>query len=341
MNKKGIMIICVVGVLAVAGLSLVILNSQTNEKKAGVPVVEFYEPNNGILDPFEQRYKGSEIYLSNNLNESAPTWNGYAWVHKSHIFVVVNNTSVVEDARKYGVVNGRLEKIADYWQVSDTNTGTSVRYFGASDDISESFIPVRVHVICGNRTDFPCSFISDQEAIKIAWNFVNTTVLSKIPHLSMHLTIKFAVLGYTNITGGSYINETIEKNVHFSLYYDGFWIGDILSVSLNATGHVIEYSMPTDFEFTPEKNIYVGTPQDILNYYKTHGINIGKNINVSTVTKVVIEKIEVSYKPDTENQSLKNPFERYVPYYYLKYTIHGRNGFSTVFYGSLYIKNSF
>ncbi|MEM3396739.1 MAG: hypothetical protein QW620_02270 [Thermoplasmata archaeon] len=341
MKKRILIIMCCVFLISGSGGFLwIAMEKQTKQGYPSPHSVEFTEPPSTVMG-FEQRYNGSEIYLGDLVNASQNKWESYLNVYKATYFVSINTTTALKEAKKYGVTGNNVTLQYANWIVVSGPEGTVKFAIPTTDTNADAMTPFAVSVECGSDSHFPGhDFISDEEAVSIAWNFVNMTVLNTVPHLREHLSLKLEIVGSNNVTGGPYPTYTVSKVVAFALYYGNYWIGDLINVWINHTGGVFSYTAPTDFVLTPESQVYSGTPQELLNYYKTHGINIGKDINASEVTKVVIEKIEVSYKPDTENQSLKNPFERYVPYYYLKYTIHGRNGFSKVFYGSLYIKNS-
>ncbi|MCX8174248.1 MAG: hypothetical protein N3F63_06570 [Thermoplasmata archaeon] len=337
---KRMVLIFVCGVLIIAAGVCFVVVEIFKKPFQNKPTVEFVEaPYTGIGES-KERYNETEIYLGNWVNGSSEKWESYLNIYRATRFVSINTTTALSEAKKYGVTGNNITKELDYWAVCGPEG--RVRFAVPMSNINaEEISPFGVIVECGSDSHFPGhDFISDEETIRIAWDFVNTTILNTLPHLRDHLSLKFEIIGYSNVSGGPYPPYTVSKTVIFSLYYRNYWLGNLIDVSINHTGGIFRYTAPTDFALTPEKQIYAGTPQDILNYYRANGINVGKDVNASSVTKVVLEKIEISYKPDTENQTLKNPFERYVPYYYLKYTIYTQNGATTVLYGSLYIKNS-
>jgi len=223
-------------------------------------------------------YNGTNIVLASNLKNNMPE---IADVYLATHYITKEN--MVEYAKKVGINDTKVENfgLSGNWVIWRTGGG----FFEVFTDknINKGIL---VKYDIGNGEGIPPEqFITDAETIRIAFDYVNTTITTLYPHAAGHM--KF-VAGKC-MEGFKASDEQgpellYTKHVYFDIYYDNVLLTTQIDVYVGAQRDIRMFSAPGDFIFEKYSRIRLGMPANILQYFLEHGMYVSqKSENVSKI----------------------------------------------------------
>ncbi|MEM4307893.1 MAG: hypothetical protein QXU48_02365 [Thermoplasmata archaeon] len=337
MNKK-IWVSVVVSIIVISSIGVVFWwqMSQKSEKK---PInqnieypVEFVRP--GYISGGNY-YNGSNISFDVSLSAKLETWSSYGNVYD--VVFHTNREKATQIASALGV-NGTISNGYEGWRIENgqksvefitpdynpnSNYSMSLRY-------RDSSIPVGVD---------ESKFISNESCVEIVQRFMETTVLSKIlVNAKNNLRIECRYVGADKeyIPGGTV--KIIAKVVDAKMYYDSFELDWRYAFRLNSTGHILWIDGPTDFTLSKNSSVYIGSPNQILQYIKKEGLLINKTSD--KVEKILITDIRTLYAAMPEISGPAVTGVVLAPMHYITYEVYYSDNSTEISYDALTIKGA-
>jgi hypothetical protein len=257
-------------------------------------------------------YTGKNMGFEQSLQGKINAWESKRPVYNTALYVTRENALSV--AQQYRVNASTVADDAQGWKVSD---GKCEVYF-INTNVKTHAIQIRYFSDAIAMEKLPSEFISDADAWKAGWAFINSTVLPALSHARTQISIEQYTMGNSSSYAAG-VQRITTKNMEFKVFYEGYEISWRISINVNWLGEITSCYAPADFSLEREKTMYIGTPIDIMTYYQAHGIPV--NHPPANVTDVVITDINIMYAPLPQINPDGSVSVKFTPYYCINYTV--------------------
>ncbi len=300
----------VVVMLIVTAGAIWLLKNEKNQKEENNSEnhVEFVKE---AVSTGAEIYNGTEIAFDSDLMSTVNNWNSNVMTYKSNFFITKQNAGEV--ARRFGITSSNLVDAQEGWKIGNN---TEEIEFITTDRTPDGYaVWLRYRDWAGEKQSI--EFMSDDAAMKKVQEFTNNTIIPTLEHASKNLTFTYKQVGVDSVFshGNEYI---IAKVFDVALSYDSVQLSWKYSMRVNATGEVIWVDGPADFQLLPDIIVYIGTPTDILNFYKENGMEVD---NASDIECIVIYGLKLLYGPFPTSTGIK-----FTPFYSIDYRVIHTSG---------------